>query len=127
MIYKLYKLFQKKKKKKKKKIRTYCLNLISGRFTVTLIWVSGHPELARAGTLFRNPLQSIRECHLISYKLAIARKFSRDVNLFWISVGSCSTAKLTWPSMDRRHTTSYFNLVVTLSRSQWSCLQVTVL
>ena len=41
---------------------------------------------------------------LSSVKLNIERKFFRDANLTWINVESCSTARLTWPLMDRRRT-----------------------
>ena len=46
---------------------------------------------------------------LSSMKLAIARKFFRDANLFWINKESCSTAIITWPLMDRRHTNQLLN------------------
>ena len=39
-----------------------------------------------------------------SFKLAIARKFFRDANLFSINEEPCSIASLTWLSMDRRRT-----------------------
>ena len=64
---------------------------------------------------------------LISFKLTITRKFSRDSNLSCINEKFCSTARLTWPSMIRTALISYLDLVVTLSWSQWPLLQATVL
>ena len=63
-----------------------CLHLLSERFGVTLV-----PEhSSRLGD--------------ITVKLTIARNFFRDANLSWVNEETCSTARLTWPSMDRRST-----------------------
>ena len=40
---------------------------------------------------------------LTYFKLAIARKFSRDANLSWINEESCSTARLTWIEIVTNH------------------------
>ena len=46
---------------------------------------------------FRNLLQSTWVCHLL-----------RDANLSWDNEESCSTTRLTWPSLDRRWTNQLF-------------------
>ena len=114
-----------------------CLNFLSGWFSVTLISIPGHcdiPEncradrLARTGTLLPEFASIDLGMPLNSFKVAIARKFSRDVNLSWINEESCSTARLTWSSIDRRHTNQLLVIRRNLSfRSQCPCLQVTVI
>lgn len=47
---------------------------------------------------------------LASVKLAITRKFFLDANLSWVNEESCSTARLTWPLMDRRRTNQLLGL-----------------
>ena len=47
---------------------------------------------------------------LIKFKLAIAWKFYRDVNLSWINEDSCSTARLSWPSMNKSCTNQLLGL-----------------
>ena len=47
---------------------------------------------------------------LASFKLATAWKFFLDANLSWVNEESCSTARLTWPLMDRRCTNQLLGL-----------------
>ena len=113
-----------------------CFNLLSGRFSVTLIGVRGHcgiqgnyraDELATAGELLPESSSINLGVPLTPFKLAIEQKFSRNANLSWINEESFTAASLTWPSMDRRHI-NHFDLVIISSWSQWSlCLQTTVL
>ena len=48
---------------------------------------------------------------LTSFKLAIARQFFRDANLSWFNEERRCTARLTWPSMDRKRTNLLLGLV----------------
>ena len=105
-----------------------CLNFLSGRFSVTLSWVPGHCDIpgncsadgqARAGALLPEFSSIDLGMPLTSFKLAFARKCSRDANLSWINEESCSTAMLTWSQWIEGAPTIYLDLVVTSSRSQW--------
>ena len=80
-----------------------CLDFRSGRFTsVSLVWAHGHynipencraDEIAKAGALLLE--SSNPDCTTCP---------GRNANLSWVNVKSCSTAKLTWPSINRRRT-----------------------
>ena len=84
-------------------------------------------ELARAGA-FRPECLSIElGVPFASVKLAIARKFFRDANLFWVNVEFCSTVRFTslFKIEDLAH--NYWDMVVTSFRTQLPCLQVIAL
>ena len=68
-----------------------CLDLLSGLFNASLVWVSEHSnvlgnykadELTRAGTLLPESSLIVLGMPLASFKLGIAWKFFRDANLF---------------------------------------------
>ena len=83
-----------------------CLDLLSERFSVSLVWVPGHSnvlgncradEIARAGALLLESSSIELGMPLASFKLASVRKFFPDANLSWVNEESCSIARLTWP------------------------------
>ena len=100
--------------------------IFSRRFTsASLVWVPGHcdiPGNCKADELARTLLPESSSIELgmplSSVKLAIARKYFRDANLSWVNEESFTTARLTWPLMDRRNT----NQLLRLGRD-WSSLR----
>ena len=67
-------------------------------------------ELARAGALLPESSTVELDMPLASFKLAIVRKFVLDANLVWINEKFCSTARLTWPVIDRKRTSQLLGL-----------------
>ena len=97
-----------------------CLDLLFGRFSsVSLVLAPGHnnipgncraDELARATELLQKASSNELGIALVSVKLDIERKFFCNANRSWVNKESCSTERLTWPLMDRRHTNQLLGL-----------------
>ena len=67
-------------------------------------------ELARPGMLLPELSSNEFVMPFALVKLNIEQKFFRNANLFQVNQESCSTARLTWPLMNRRHTNQLLSL-----------------